>query len=158
MIEYNFWDDRTHGYESKKTEGGEEYIKKSALISTLANMYARMSENDYEALKDSSHDPRENIMVSTMLAIEEDLQKDTVNISNKLLTLSLEQMDFAIPQHFSKEQSQWIKTYCIKRNLEFYNQAIDDTLKWLANGNNFLRRLGTEEMLSLNEIAAQLKK
>lgn len=32
---------------------------------------------------------------------------------------SINEMDLEIPQHFTKEQSKWIKAYCIKRNKEF---------------------------------------
>ena len=39
---------------------------------------------------------------------------------------SIREMDLSIPQHFTKEQSDWIKAYCIQRNKEFYNKAIDD--------------------------------
>ena len=35
-------------------------------------------------------------------------------------------MDLDIPQHFTKEQGEWVKAYCIKRNIEFYNKAIAD--------------------------------
>lgn len=38
----------------------------------------------------------------------------------------IKEMDMEIPQHFTKEQIEWIKAYCIKRNIEFYNKAIDD--------------------------------
>ena len=38
----------------------------------------------------------------------------------------MNEIDLDIPQHFTKEQSEWIKKYCIKRNIEFYNQALDD--------------------------------
>ena len=38
----------------------------------------------------------------------------------------IKKMDLSIPQHFTKEQSDWIKKYCINRNKEFYNKAIDD--------------------------------
>lgn len=38
----------------------------------------------------------------------------------------IKEMDLSIPQHFTKEQSDWIKKYCINRNREFYNKAIDD--------------------------------
>lgn len=37
-----------------------------------------------------------------------------------------QQLDLEIPQHFTKEQSMWIKKYCIERNKEFYKQAVDD--------------------------------
>ena len=39
---------------------------------------------------------------------------------------AIKEMDLSIPHHFTKEQSDWIKAYCIKRNIEFYNKAIDD--------------------------------
>ena len=39
---------------------------------------------------------------------------------------SIKELDLDIPQHVTKEQSDWIKAYCIKRNIEFYNKAIDD--------------------------------
>ena len=42
---------------------------------------------------------------------------------------AIKEMDLDIPQHFTKEQSDWIKAYCIRRNVEFYNKAIDDTIK-----------------------------
>ena len=43
----------------------------------------------------------------------------------------IKEMDLSIPQHFTKEQSDWIKSYCIRKNLEFYNKAIDDFTKRL---------------------------
>ena len=42
---------------------------------------------------------------------------------------AIKEMDLSIPQHFTKEQSDWIKAYCIQRNKEFYNKAIDDFVK-----------------------------
>ena len=44
---------------------------------------------------------------------------------------AIKEMDLDIPQHFTKEQSDWIKAYCIRRNIEFYNKAIDDFAKKL---------------------------
>lgn len=41
----------------------------------------------------------------------------------------IKEMDLSIPQHFTKEQSDWIKKYCINRNKEFYNKAIDHCIK-----------------------------
>ena len=38
----------------------------------------------------------------------------------------IKEIDLSIPQHFTKEQSDWIKKYCINRNTELYNKAIDD--------------------------------
>lgn len=39
---------------------------------------------------------------------------------------SYKELYLEIPQHFTKEQSAWIKKYCIEKNKEFYNRAIDD--------------------------------
>ena len=39
---------------------------------------------------------------------------------------SIREIDLSIPQHFTKEQSNWIKAYYIQRNKEFYNKAVDD--------------------------------
>lgn len=37
-----------------------------------------------------------------------------------------QQLDLEITQHFTKEQSAWIKKYCIEKNKEFYKQGVDD--------------------------------
>lgn len=42
---------------------------------------------------------------------------------------SYKELDLEIPQHFTKEQSDWIKKYCIEKNKEFYNKTIDDCIK-----------------------------
>ena len=71
---------------------------------------------------------------------------------------AIKEMDLDIPQHFTKEQSVWIKAYCIKRNIEFYNKAIDDFIHECDKccgfyaGNN--KNLTREDMLN---IAEQLK-
>lgn len=61
--------------------------------------------------------------------------KETRNqISDLLEELkSIKEMDLSIPQHFTKEQSDWIKAYCIKRNIESYNEAIDDLIAKCEN-------------------------
>ena len=46
---------------------------------------------------------------------------------------SIKELDLSIPQHFTKEQSDWIKAYCIKRNIESYNEAIDDLIAKCEN-------------------------
>lgn len=43
---------------------------------------------------------------------------------------AINEMDLEIPQHFTKEQSEWIKAYCIRRNKEFYNKAIEDFVNY----------------------------
>ena len=48
---------------------------------------------------------------------------------------SIKEMDLSIPQHFTKGQSEWVKKYCIQRNKEFYNKAIDDFVKKINESN-----------------------
>ena len=54
---------------------------------------------------------------------------------------TIKEMDLSIPQHFTKEQSDWIKAYCVKRNIEFYNKAIDDFAKWLENKKYLMKEI-----------------
>lgn len=67
---------------------------------------------------------------------------------------AIKEMDLDIPQHFTKEQSDWIKAYCIRRNIEFYNKAIDDIKEKLMK-NGFIY---TQHALDVfNELSEQLK-
>ena len=71
---------------------------------------------------------------------------------------AIKEIDLSIPQHFTKEQSDWIKAYCIRRNLEFYNKAIDDFIKACDKKCGFYSGINkqlTRDMLL--EIAEQLK-
>ena len=89
----------------------------------------------------------------------------------------IKEMDLSIPQHFTKEQSDWIKAYCIKRNIEFYNKAVDDfaenisleiseSLIWgmiadcfkHKNMNDTSDKIVDYVISTANEIAEQLKK
>ena len=72
----------------------------------------------------------------------------------------IKEMDLSIPQHFTKEQSDWIKKYCINRNKEFYNKAIDDVLKlqkytFYDTSNEFMNiridAISIEDILKLKE-------
>ena len=60
-------------------------------------------------------------------------------------------MELDIPQHFTKEQSEWIKKYCIQRNIEFYNKAIDDFINFAntcpeIEEDDYIRGMSLEEM------------
>ena len=69
---------------------------------------------------------------------------------------AIKEMDLDIPQHFTKEQSEWIKKYCIQRNKEFYNKALDD----FVNFANTCPEIEEEEYfrgMSLEEMAEKLK-
>ena len=72
----------------------------------------------------------------------------------------IKEMDLDIPQHFTKEQSDWIKAYCIRRNIEFYNKAIDDFADKfisLCDDGEFMARLNEFPATTILEIAEQLK-
>ena len=69
----------------------------------------------------------------------------------------IKEMDLSIPQHFTKEQSDWIKTYCIKRNIEFYNKAIDDFVKFANTMPTVETEDGEIRPMWLEEMAEQLK-
>ena len=56
----------------------------------------------------------------------EKAQDDINRIKAKEQLFDVKNMKLDIPQHFTKEQGEWIKKYCIQRNIEFYNKAIDD--------------------------------
>ena len=68
---------------------------------------------------------------------------------------AIKEMDLSIPQHFTKEQSDWIKTHCIKRNIEFYNKAIDDFVN--ACKEDILCQTFGLHIKGIERIAKQLK-
>ena len=61
-------------------------------------------------------------------------------------------MGLDIPQHFTKEQAEWIKKYCIQRNMSFYNKAIDDFVNF-ANTSPEIEETDYIRGMSLEEIA-----
>ena len=69
----------------------------------------------------------------------------------------IKEMDLSIPQHFTKEQSDWIKKYCINRNKEFYNKALDDFVKFASDMPTVEEEDGTIRPMWLEEMAEQLK-
>ena len=69
----------------------------------------------------------------------------------------IKKMDLSIPQHFTKEQSDWIKKYCINRNKEFYNKALDDFVKFASDMPTVETEDGTTRPMWLEEMAERLK-
>lgn len=70
----------------------------------------------------------DNFIISKL--IEPKIDNVLTKAANGLEELkSYKELDLEIPQHFTKEQSAWIKKYCIEKNKEFYNNAIDDCIK-----------------------------
>ena len=97
-----------------------------------------------------------------MLSIDEAIadcnENDLCQIAELLEELkAIKEMDLSIPQHFTKEQSDWIKAYCIKRNIEFYNKALDDFVKFASDMPTVEEEDGTIRPMWLEEIAEQLK-
>ena len=70
---------------------------------------------------------------------------------------AIKEMNLSIPQHFTKEQSDWIKAYCIKRNIEFYNKALDDFVKFASDMPTVDEEDGTIRPMWLEEMAEKLK-
>ena len=70
---------------------------------------------------------------------------------------AIKEMDLSIPQHFTKEQSDWIKAYCIKRNIEFYNKGIDDFVKFASTMPTVEQKDGTIRPMWLEEMAEKIK-
>ena len=82
----------------------------------------------------------------------EKAQDDINRIKAKEQIFDVNAMDLEIPQHFTKEQSNWIKKYCIQKNMSFYNKAIDD----FVNFANTCPEIEEEKYfrgMSLDEIA-----
>ena len=72
---------------------------------------------------------------------------------------AIKEMDLSIPQHFTKEQSDWIKAYCVKRNIEFYNKAIDDFVETLVSAfdETNIKEYGFYPENLVRQVAKQLK-
>ena len=82
----------------------------------------------------------------------EKAQDDINRIKAKEQFFEVNAMELDIPQHFTKEQAQWIKKYCIQRNKEFYNKAIDDFINF-ANTLPDIEEKGYIRGMSLEEMA-----
>ena len=81
----------------------------------------------------------------------EKAQEDISWIKLKEQIFAVKNMDLDIPQHFTKEQGEWIKKYCIQRNIEFYNNAIDDFVNFAntcpeIEEKDYIRGMSLEEM------------
>ena len=70
----------------------------------------------------------------------------------------IKEIDLSMPQHFTKEQSDWIKSYCIRKNLEFYNKAINDLMQKCDMFSGFHRDDVSITIRDMSKIAEQLKK
>ena len=82
----------------------------------------------------------------------EKAQEDINRIKAKEQLFEVNDMNLDIPQHFTKGQGKWIKKYCIQRNIEFYNKAIDDFVKF-ANTCPDIEEKGYIRGMSLEEMA-----
>lgn len=93
----------------------------------------------------------------------EKAQEDYFRLKFKERLFRVEDMDLDIPQHFTKEQGEWIKKYCINRNIEFYNKAIDDFVNFAntcpdIEEEDYIRGMSLEEMAECCKINLILDK
>lgn len=113
-------------------------------------------------------------VISVLKQLEEHSLTGKMDISNAIYLLKIQktaysddkvveelkaikEMDLSIPQHFTKEQSGWIKAYCIKRNIEFYNKAIDDFVRFANTMPTVEEEDGCIRPMWLEEMAEKLK-
>ena len=82
----------------------------------------------------------------------EKAQEDYDRIKLMESLFRVKDMELDIPQHFTKEQGEWIKKYCIQRNISFYNKAIDDFVNF-ANTCPDIEEAGYIRGMSLEEMA-----
>ena len=81
----------------------------------------------------------------------EKAQEDISWIKLKEQIFDVKAMNLDIPQHFTMQQSEWIKKYCIQRNIEFYNKAIDEFINFANTSpeieeDDYIRGMSLEEM------------
>ena len=81
----------------------------------------------------------------------EKVQNDYNHIKLMERLFRVKDMELDIPQHFTKDQGEWIKKYCIQRNKEFYNKAIDDFVNFANTSpeideKDYIRGMSLEEM------------
>ena len=81
----------------------------------------------------------------------EKAQDDCNRIKFRERLFDINNMELDIPQHFTKQQAEWIKKYCINRNIEFYNKAIDDFVNFAnttpeIEEKDYIRGMSLEEM------------
>ena len=132
----------------------KELICKESLIDTLY---------DYGFQVLSGHTMKSTIEFETIMkcinCIEsqpviysvEKAQEDISWIKLKEQIFDVKNMKLDIPQHFTKQQAEWIKKYCIQRNIEFYNKAIDDFINFVntcpdIEEDDYIRGMSLEEM------------
>ena len=87
----------------------------------------------------------------------EKAQEDINRIKAMKRLFVVNDMELDIPQHFTKQQSEWIKKYCIQRNIEFYNKAIDDFINFANTSpeieeKEYIRGMSLEEMADFCKI------
>ena len=81
----------------------------------------------------------------------EKIQDDINRMKAMKQLFDVDNMELDIPQHFTKEQGEWIKKYCIQRNIDFYNKAIDDFVNFAntcpdIEEKDYIRGMSLEEM------------
>lgn len=93
----------------------------------------------------------------------EKAQEDYGYLKFRERLFDINNMNLDIPQHFTKEQGEWIKKYCIQRNIEFYNKAIDDFVNFANTSpeieeEEYFRGMSLEEMAECCKLNLTLDK
>ena len=129
-------------------------ISKESLINTLYDCgFQVLSEHTtqstivFEAIMKCINCIESQPVIYSVEKAQEDI--DRIKAMEKFFDVN--KMDLDIPQHFTKEQGEWIKKYCIQRNKEFYNKGIDDFVNFANTSpeideKDYIRGMSLEEM------------
>ena len=132
----------------------KDLISKEQLIDTLDDYgYHVLSEHTmkssilFEAIMECINCIESQPVIYSVEKAQEDIS--WIKLKEKLFDVKNMKLD--IPQHFTKEQGEWIKKYCIQRNIEFYNKAIDDFINFAntcpdIEEKDYIRGMSLEEM------------
>ena len=135
----------------------KELISKKDVLNTLWDIPLKLIKDgnitleEYSLILNTICDCIEKIKELPVLYSVEKALKDINRIKAKGQLFEVNDIDLDIPQHFTKQQSEWIKKYCIQRNIEFYNKAIDDFINFAntcpeIEEKDYIRGMSLEEM------------
>ena len=135
----------------------KELISKKDVLNTLWDIPLKLIKDgnitleEYSLILNTICDCIEKIKELPVLYSVEKALEDINRIKAKGQLFEVNDIDLDIPQHFTKQQSEWIKKYCIQRNIEFYNKAIDDFINFAntcpdIEEKDYIRGMSLEEM------------
>ena len=135
----------------------KDLISKDDVLNVLWNIPVDTISNKdittsiYAILLNIVNECTEKIKKLPVIYSVEKAQNDYFRIKFMERLFEVKDMELDIPQHFTKEQGEWIKKYCIQRNIEFYNKAIDDFVNFANTSpeieeKDYIRGMSLEEM------------